>query len=121
MELLTGQPALNRNAGSGTVQYTEHRSLVDLMLSALGDDDNPLLELTKVIDPNLVKYHKDSLFQMAILSKDCVDDDWKRRPDMGKVVLRLSYILACTIQGEAKDPDHRYLTLLANDSSQQTP
>ena len=30
---------------------------------------------------------------MAVLSKDCVDDNWKQRPDMSEVVLRLSQIL----------------------------
>ncbi|KAM7459482.1 hypothetical protein LguiA_036476 [Lonicera macranthoides] len=97
MELLTGQPALSRDATPINPPYSEHRSLVDYILSVLESDD-PLTKLTQSIDPNLTNYHRDSLLQMALLSKDCVDDDWNRRPDMCKVVIRLSHILVCSEQ-----------------------
>ncbi|KAA8525448.1 hypothetical protein F0562_007285 [Nyssa sinensis] len=99
MELLTGQPALSRSASPGNAQYSEHHSLVDYMLSVLENDD-PLTKLTQCIDQNLARYHEDSFFQMALLSKDCVDDDWNRRPDMCQVVLRLSHILLCSKEWE---------------------
>lgn len=106
MELLTGQPALSVTASSRHIQYGEHRSLVDCMLSALENND-PLAKLIKCIDPDLSHYHKDSLLQLAFLSKDCVDDDWNRRPDMSRVVLYLSQIVAGTKEWEkleCRDP-----------------
>ncbi|KAJ0030062.1 hypothetical protein Pint_12378 [Pistacia integerrima] len=93
MELITGQQALSRDASPGNDQYSEHRSLVDYMLSVLNDTQNPMVKLLECLDPNLIQYHEDSVFQMALLSKDCVDDNWKRRPDMSNVVIRLSSIL----------------------------
>ncbi|GLT43618.1 hypothetical protein SLA2020_175560 [Shorea laevis] len=56
------------------------------------DTDNPMAELTKCIDPNLTHDHKDSVLKMALLSKDCVDENWNQRPYMSIVVLRLSQI-----------------------------
>ncbi|RVX19498.1 LysM domain receptor-like kinase 3 [Vitis vinifera] len=88
MELLTGQPALSRDANPGNDQYIEHRSL---LLSALNDSHDSLMQC---IDPNLIHYHADSVFQMALLSKDCVDDDWNQRPDMSSIVIRLLHLLA---------------------------
>ncbi|CAL5440285.1 unnamed protein product [Camellia sinensis] len=102
MELLTGQPALSRDASPGNIQYIEHRSLVEYMLSVLENND-PFTELSQCIDPTLTHYHKDSLLQMALLSKDCVDDDWNRRPDMCEVVLRLSHTVLCSKQWEKTD------------------
>ncbi|XP_028108627.1 lysM domain receptor-like kinase 3 isoform X3 [Camellia sinensis] len=102
MELLTGQPALSRDASPGNIQYVEHRSLVEYMLSVLENND-PFTELSQCIDPTLTHYHKDSLLQMALLSKDCVDDDWNRRPDMCEVVLRLSHTVLCSKQWEKTD------------------
>ncbi|KAJ0090462.1 hypothetical protein Patl1_12447 [Pistacia atlantica] len=93
MELITGQQALSRDASPGNDQHSEHRSLVDYMLSVLNDTQNPMVKLLECLDPNLIQYHEDSVFQMALLSKDCVDDNWKRRPDMSNVVIRLSSIL----------------------------
>ncbi|KAK8975865.1 hypothetical protein V6N11_057702 [Hibiscus sabdariffa] len=67
MELLTGQPALRRDASPGNNRSIEHRTVVDYM---------------------------------ALLSKDCVEDDWRQRPDMSGVVFRLSHILASTEEWE---------------------
>lgn len=104
MELLTGQPALSRrDTSSGNNQFSEHRSLVDYMLSVLNDTNNPMTELTEFIDPNLTNYHKDSIFQMALLSKDCVDEDWKQRPDMSLIVLRLSRIFSCSEEWHSQE------------------
>ncbi|KAL9400324.1 hypothetical protein Peur_009285 [Populus x canadensis] len=100
MELLTGQPALSKDASPENEKLSEHRSVVQYMLSALNDSQDSFDELAKCIDPNLTSYDKDSLYQMALLSKDCVDDNWKRRPDMSRVVLRLSHILSSSREWE---------------------
>ncbi|KAK1298300.1 LysM domain receptor-like kinase 3 [Acorus calamus] len=93
MELITGRPALSNNTNTENVPHSGHRSVVDLILSAFADGRDTTARLVECMDPALVSFHRDSLFQMALLSKDCVDEDWKRRPDMSKVVLRLSRIL----------------------------
>ncbi|KAL9363414.1 hypothetical protein Peur_046199 [Populus x canadensis] len=100
MELLTGQPALSKDASPENEKLSEHRSVVQYMLSALNDSQDSFDELAKCIDPNLTSYDKDSLYEMALLSKDCVDDNWKRRPDMSRVVLRLSHMLSSSREGE---------------------
>ncbi|KAG6770728.1 hypothetical protein POTOM_026417 [Populus tomentosa] len=100
MELLTGQPALSKDASPENEELSEHRSVVQYMPSALNDSQDSFDELAKCIDPNLTSYNKDSLYEMALLSKDCVDDNWKRRPDMSRVVLRLSHILSSSREWE---------------------
>lgn len=92
LELITGQHALTRAQSLGSTEYPQHQSVVDFILSALEDEHDPASRLAEKVDPNLIHYHKGSLLQMALLSKDCVDDDWRRRPDMAEVVLRLSKI-----------------------------
>ncbi|KAK8706731.1 hypothetical protein V6N13_057808 [Hibiscus sabdariffa] len=102
MELLTGQPALSRDASPGNNRSIEHRTVVDYVLPALNDNENLMIKLAKCIDPNLTDYQKDSVLQMALLSKDCVDDNWRQRPDMSGVVFRLSHILASTEEWESQ-------------------
>ncbi|KAJ6844430.1 lysM domain receptor-like kinase 3 [Iris pallida] len=92
MELITGQHALTRAQSLGSTEYPQRQSVVDFVLSALEDEHETASRLAEKVDPNLVHYHNGSLLQMALLSKDCVDDDWRRRPDMTQVVLRLSKI-----------------------------
>ncbi|KAL6344913.1 hypothetical protein AAG906_006673 [Vitis piasezkii] len=103
MELLTGQPALSRDANPGNNQYIEHRSLVEYLLSALNDSHDSFMQC---IDPNLIHYHADSVFQMALLSKDCVDDDWNQRPDMSSIVIRLLHLLARSREWEKLECSH---------------
>ncbi|GKU87240.1 hypothetical protein SLEP1_g1679 [Rubroshorea leprosula] len=90
--LVTLPLALSKDASPGNNQHSEHHFLVNYMISALNDADNPMAELTKCIDPNLTHYHKDSVLKMALLSKDCVDENQNQHPDMSIVVLRLSQI-----------------------------
>ncbi|KAI8006425.1 hypothetical protein LOK49_LG07G01583 [Camellia lanceoleosa] len=71
MELLTGQPALSRDASPGNIQYIEHRSLVEYMLSVLENND-PFSELSQCIDPTLTHYHKDSLLQYGDAPEYCI-------------------------------------------------
>ncbi|KAL3587035.1 hypothetical protein D5086_013902 [Populus alba] len=86
--------ALSKDASPENEELSKHRSVVQYMLSALNDSQESFDELAKCIDLNLTSYNKDSLYEMALLSKDCVDDNWKRRPDMSRVVLRLSHLLS---------------------------
>ncbi|XP_039051346.1 lysM domain receptor-like kinase 3 [Hibiscus syriacus] len=100
LELLTGQPALSRDASPGNNRSIEHRTVADFVLPALNDNENLMIKLAKCVDPNLTHYHKETVLQMALLSKDCVDDNWKHRPDMSEVVFCLSHILASTEEWE---------------------
>ncbi|KAL5783133.1 hypothetical protein ACOSP7_008162 [Xanthoceras sorbifolium] len=103
MELITGLPALTRDANPGNDQYSEHRSLVDHVLSVLNETENIVTELTNLLDPNLTHYHKDSILQMALLAKDCVDENWRRRPDMSNVAIRLSLMLISSQEWEKEE------------------
>ncbi|KAE8657872.1 Nucleotide-sugar transporter family protein [Hibiscus syriacus] len=94
LELLTGQPALSRDASPGNNRSIEHRTVADFVLPALNDNENLMIKLAKCVDPNLTHYHKETVLQ------DCVDDNWKHRPDMSEVVFCLSHILASTEEWE---------------------
>ncbi|KAK4854611.1 hypothetical protein QYF36_026751 [Acer negundo] len=105
MELITGQPAvLHRDVNPGNDHHSsEHRSLVDLVLSTLNATENIVTGLTNLLDPNLTYYHKDSIIQMGLLAKDCVDNNWRRRPDMSNVAIRLSLILISSKEWEKEE------------------
>ncbi|XP_052210747.1 lysM domain receptor-like kinase 3 isoform X2 [Diospyros lotus] len=103
MELLTGLPALRRDASTGSMQYVERCSLMDYVLSVLENGD-AFTKLSQSIDPTLTQYHRGSLLQMALLSKDCVNADWNQRPDMSNVVLRLEHALVCSKEWEKAEP-----------------
>ncbi|KAL4195164.1 hypothetical protein AMTRI_Chr05g72030 [Amborella trichopoda] len=106
MELITGKPALSRSSSDGNAENIEHRSLVSFMLSTLDASDDPGALLAQFVDPNLTYYQQDSLIQMALLAKACVDEDRYRRPDMHGIILRLSDILACSLEWEAATEQH---------------
>ncbi|TXG62149.1 hypothetical protein EZV62_013512 [Acer yangbiense] len=105
MELITGQPALlHRDVNPGNDHHSgEHRSLVDHVLSTLNTIENIMTGLTNLIDPNLTYYHKDSILQMGLLANDCVDDNWRRRPNMSNVAIRLSLILISSNEWEKEE------------------
>ncbi|KAJ0977786.1 hypothetical protein J5N97_013260 [Dioscorea zingiberensis] len=107
MELITGQPALSKLPSDGS-GYTEHHSLVDLMLSTLESWQDRMNKLSQIVDPNLTHYHKDSLLKMALLSKDCVNEDWKQRPNMSQVCLCLSHIVGSMKTGSAVFDPYNY-------------
>lgn len=93
MELITGQHALTQVKSAENDRYVEHKSIIDFVLSAFEDnDEHRIARLHEIVDSNLTYYHPGSLLKMALLSKDCVDEDWRRRPDMSEVVFRLSQI-----------------------------
>ncbi|PIN26044.1 Serine/threonine protein kinase [Handroanthus impetiginosus] len=95
-EMISGKEAMTRSA--------ERRSLVSIMVAALRNspDSMTMSSLKDHIDPNLMDlYPHDCLFKMAMLAKQCVDDDPILRPDMKQVVISLSQILLSSIEWEA--------------------
>ncbi|KAL0341965.1 UNVERIFIED_CONTAM: LysM domain receptor-like kinase [Sesamum calycinum] len=95
-EMVSGKEAMTRSA--------ERRSLVSIMVAALRNspDSMTMSSLKDHIDPNLMDlYPHDCLFKMAMLAKQCVDDDPILRPDMKQVVISLSQILLSSVEWEA--------------------
>ncbi|XP_011072436.1 lysM domain receptor-like kinase 3 [Sesamum indicum] len=95
-EMVSGKEAMTRSA--------ERRSLVSIMVAALRNspDSMTVSSLKDHIDPNLMDlYPHDCLFKMAMLAKQCVDDDPILRPDMKQVVISLSQILLSSVEWEA--------------------
>ncbi|KAL8043190.1 hypothetical protein ABFX02_09G102800 [Erythranthe guttata] len=95
-EMVSGKEAMTRTA--------ERRSLVSIMVAALRNspDSMTMSSLKDHIDPSLIDLcPHDCLFKMAILAKQCVDDDPILRPDMKQVVISLSQILLSSVEWEA--------------------
>ncbi|KAI3463300.1 hypothetical protein Pfo_019963 [Paulownia fortunei] len=95
-EMISGKQAMTRSA--------ERRSLASIMAVALRNspDSMSMSSLKDHIDPNLMElYPHDCLFKMAMLGKQCVDDDPILRPDMKQVVISLSQILLSSVEWEA--------------------
>lgn len=95
-EMVSGKEAMTRTA--------ERRSLVSIMVAALRNspDSMTMSSLKDHIDPNLMDlYPHDCLFKVAMLAKQCVDDDPILRPDMKQVVISLSQILLSSVEWEA--------------------
>ncbi|CAH8357653.1 unnamed protein product [Eruca vesicaria subsp. sativa] len=74
------------------------------MLTALKNspDSMNMLSLKEFTDPNMMNlYPHDCLFKIAMLGKQCVDDDPILRPNMKQVVISLSQTLLSSIEWEA--------------------
>ncbi|KAL6006071.1 hypothetical protein ACLOJK_040116 [Asimina triloba] len=74
------------------------------MLAALRNCPNSMsmANLIECIDPNLMDlYPHDCAYKMAMLAKQCVDEDPILRPDMKEVVISLSQILLSSVEWEA--------------------
>ncbi|WZZ64360.1 hypothetical protein YC2023_075730 [Brassica napus] len=74
------------------------------MLAALKNspDSMNMSSLKEFLDPNMMDlYPHDCLFKIAMLAKQCVDDDPILRPNMKQVVISLSQILLSSIEWEA--------------------
>ncbi|XP_071733493.1 lysM domain receptor-like kinase 3 [Rutidosis leptorrhynchoides] len=102
-EIISGKDAIIRTEGAVT-KNSERRSLASVMLAALknisGSTSTPSLK--DHIDPNLMDlFPHDCVFKMAMLAKQCVEDDPILRPDMKQVVISLSHILLSSIEWEA--------------------
>ncbi|CAO2197685.1 unnamed protein product [Urochloa humidicola] len=103
-ELISGKEAITRAEGMGGSTNSERRSLASVMLNALRKCPSSMYmgNLKDCIDRNLRDlYPHDCVFKMAILAKQCVDDDPVLRPDMKQVVITLSQILLSSIEWES--------------------
>ncbi|XP_016476377.2 lysM domain receptor-like kinase 3 [Nicotiana tabacum] len=102
-EMLTGKEAVTRTEGN-VMKTAERRSLVSLMLAALRNspDSTSMTSLKDQLDPSLMDlYPSDCVFKVAMLAKQCADDDPILRPDMKQVVITLSQILLSSVEWEA--------------------
>ncbi|XP_064950293.1 lysM domain receptor-like kinase 3 isoform X1 [Musa acuminata AAA Group] len=102
-ELISGKEAITRTEGM-VLSNSERRSLASVMLAALRSSTNSVImgSLRDYVDPSLMNlYPHDCVYKMAMLAKQCVDDDPILRPDMKQVVISLSQILLSSIEWEA--------------------
>ncbi|WOL14626.1 MMS19 nucleotide excision repair protein [Canna indica] len=101
-ELISGKEAITR---TGVIlSNPERRSLASIMLAALRNAPNSMSmeSLKEYIDPYLMNlYPHDCVYKMAMLAKQCVDEDPVLRLDMKQVVISLSQILLSSIEWEA--------------------
>ncbi|KAG7594911.1 Serine-threonine/tyrosine-protein kinase catalytic domain [Arabidopsis thaliana x Arabidopsis arenosa] len=102
-EIISGREAVIRTEAMGT-KNPERRPLASIMLAALKNspDSMNMASLKEFVDPNMMDlYPHDCLFKIAMLAKQCVDDDPILRPNMKQVVISLSQILLSSIEWEA--------------------
>ncbi|KAK2971125.1 hypothetical protein RJ640_008549 [Escallonia rubra] len=102
-EMISGKEAITRTEGS-VMKTIERRSLASIMLAALRNspDSMTMPSLKDHIDPNLMNlYPHDCVYKLAMLAKQCVEDDPILRPDMKQVVISLSQILLSSVEWEA--------------------
>ncbi|XP_050380918.1 lysM domain receptor-like kinase 3 [Argentina anserina] len=102
-EILSGKEAVIRTEGTST-KNPERRSLVSIMQAALksSPDSMSMSNLKDIIDPNLMDlYPHDCLIKVAMIAKQCVDEDPILRPDMKEIVISLSQILLSSVEWEA--------------------
>lgn len=102
-EIILGKEAVIRTEGT-VAKNPERRSLVSIMQAALRNapDSLSMSSLKDYIDPNLMDlYPHDCLFKVAMIAKQCVDEDPILRPDMKQVVISLSQILLSSVEWEA--------------------
>ncbi|KAI7741349.1 hypothetical protein M8C21_029254 [Ambrosia artemisiifolia] len=102
-ELISGKEAITRT-DAVVKKNSERRSLASIMLAALkhSPDSFSMSGLKDHIDPNLSDlFPHDCVFKMAMLAKQCVEDDPILRPDMKQVVISLSHILLSSVEWEA--------------------
>uniref|UniRef100_A0A453FFG0 Protein kinase domain-containing protein n=1 Tax=Aegilops tauschii subsp. strangulata TaxID=200361 RepID=A0A453FFG0_AEGTS len=103
-ELISGKEAITKADTVGASSNSERRSLASVMLTALRNCHDPTCvgSLKDCIDPNLMDlYPHDCIYQMAMLAKQCADEDPVLRPDMKQAVITLSQILLSSIEWEA--------------------
>ncbi|XP_022955950.1 lysM domain receptor-like kinase 3 [Cucurbita moschata] len=102
-ELISGKEAIIRTEGT-TMRNPERRSLASVMLAVLRNapDSMNMASLKDQVDPSMMDlYPHDCLFKVAMLAKQCVDEDPILRPDMKQVVISLSQILLSSVEWEA--------------------
>ncbi|XP_024973383.1 lysM domain receptor-like kinase 3 isoform X2 [Cynara cardunculus var. scolymus] len=102
-EIISGKDAIVRTEAVVT-KNSERRSLASVMLAALKNAPESISSssLRDHVDPNLMDlFPHDCVFKMAMLGKQCVEDDPVLRPDMKQVVISLSHILLSSVEWEA--------------------
>ncbi|KAK9099214.1 hypothetical protein Syun_026259 [Stephania yunnanensis] len=102
-ELISGKEAITQTDGMA-LKNSERRSLASVMLAALRNSPNSMsmTSLKECIDPSLMDlYPHDCVHKMAMLAKQCVDEDPILRLDMKQVVITLSQILLSSVEWEA--------------------
>ncbi|XP_044497508.1 lysM domain receptor-like kinase 3 [Mangifera indica] len=102
-EIISGKEAVIRTEGTVTKNH-ERRSLASVMLSVLRNspDSMSMSSLKDYVDLNLMDlYPHDCVFKLAMLAKQCIDEDPILRPDMKQVVISLSQILLSSVEWEA--------------------
>eukprot|EP00268_Persea_americana_P046251 TRINITY_DN475_c1_g1_i1.p1 TRINITY_DN475_c1_g1~~TRINITY_DN475_c1_g1_i1.p1 ORF type:complete len:659 (-),score=94.28 TRINITY_DN475_c1_g1_i1:1009-2985(-) len=102
-ELISGKEAITRTEGKVLVN-PERRSLVSIMLAALRNcpSSMSMASLKQCIDPNLMDlYPHDCAYKVAMLARQCVEEDPILRPDMKQVVISLSQIVLSSVEWEA--------------------
>uniref|UniRef100_A0A5B6ZLT9 Putative lysM domain receptor-like kinase 3 n=1 Tax=Davidia involucrata TaxID=16924 RepID=A0A5B6ZLT9_DAVIN len=102
-EMISGKEAITRTEGM-VMKNPERRLLASIMLAALRNspDSMSMSIMKNHIDPSFMDlYPHDCLFKMAMLAKQCVEDDPILRPDMKQVVISLSQILLSSVEWEA--------------------
>ncbi|KAL8226184.1 hypothetical protein R6Q57_018741 [Mikania cordata] len=102
-EIISGKEAIT-STEAGVAKNSDRRTLASVMLAVLKNAPEFIStsSLKDHIDPNLMDlYPHDCVFKMAMLGKQCVEDDPILRPDMKQVVISLSHILLSSVEWEA--------------------
>ncbi|XP_020227769.1 lysM domain receptor-like kinase 3 [Cajanus cajan] len=97
-EIISGKEAIIQTQGP------EKRSLASIMLAVLRNSPESvsLSSTRNLVDPIMMDlYPHDCVFKMAMLAKQCVDEDPVLRPDMKQVVISLSQIMLSSVEWEA--------------------
>ncbi|KAH1219366.1 LysM domain receptor-like kinase 3 [Glycine max] len=97
-EIISGKEAIIQTQGP------EKRSLASIMLAVLRNspDTVSMSSTRNLVDPIMMDmYPHDCVYKMAMLAKQCVDQDPVLRPDMKQVVISLSQTLLSSVEWEA--------------------
>ncbi|CAJ1955322.1 unnamed protein product [Sphenostylis stenocarpa] len=97
-EIMSGKEAIIQTQGP------EKRPLASIMLAVLRNspDSVSTSSTRNLVDPIMMDlYPHDCVFKMAMLAKQCVEEDPILRPDMKQVVISLSQILLSSVEWEA--------------------
>lgn len=103
LEIISGRQAITHAKGAVS-KNSDRRSLVSIMLPALRNTPDPtsMSRMKEYIDPYMMELcPHDCVFKLAMLAKQCLDDEPMLRPDMKQVVISLSQILLSSVEWEA--------------------
>ncbi|KAL2332329.1 hypothetical protein Fmac_019910 [Flemingia macrophylla] len=97
-EIISGKEAIIQTQGP------EKRPLASIMMAVLRNSPESvsISRTINLVDPTMADlYPHDFVFKMAMLAKQCVDEDPVLRPDMKQDVISLSQILLSSVEWEA--------------------